>query len=180
MIAGMKLYTKRGDEGETDLFGGKRIAKDSLRIEAFGTVDELNSAVGVASRRLQGGGALPRSCALIQERLFELGADLATPRKAADDQTSAGGVPRISVDQISEAERMIDQVFAPLPPMRNFILPGGCELAARLHVARTVLPPGRAPLFRPGPPGAGGGAGDDLLEPLERFAVRPGPPRQSA
>lgn len=134
----MKLYTRRGDDGGTDLFGGQRVSKDSLRVEAYGTVDELNAAVGVALVACKSD-EIGSILGTVQHRLFELGADLATPRKAPED---AGGkdapVPRIGDAQVREAEGMIDQTCAPLAPMRSFILPGGSELAARLHVARTV------------------------------------------
>jgi len=129
----MKLYTKRGDDGGTDLFGGGRVGKDSPRVEAYGAVDELNSHIGLAvvacGHELIGG-----VLRALQARLFELGADLATPRVVA----KADKVARIGAGQIAEAEGWIDAAWAPLAPMKNFVLPGGSELAARLHVARAV------------------------------------------
>ncbi|MCX5658590.1 MAG: cob(I)yrinic acid a,c-diamide adenosyltransferase [Planctomycetota bacterium] len=133
----MKLYTRRGDDGGTDLFGGQRVNKDSLRVEVYGTVDELNSTVGLTAAACR----FPELVAVlhtVQHRLFELGADLATPRKPGAAETSAAGLARIGAEHVAEAEGMIDAVCAPLEPMRTFILPGGSELAARLHVARTV------------------------------------------
>lgn len=137
----MKLYTKRGDDGVTDLFGGARVAKDSLRVAAFGDVDELNATLGLAAAacRHEELSAILRA---VQARLFELGADLSTPEaqpKPGDaSPRKAAGIPRISAEHVAEAERQIDAVCAPLEAMKHFILPGGSELAARLHLARTV------------------------------------------
>ena len=132
----MKLYTKRGDAGQTDLFGGRRVGKDDLRVEAYGTVDELNSAIGLAMSGC--GDAATCDCLReIQSRLFEIGADLATPQ----DQNAAPAVsrmPRVGQAHVEQLEGHIDRICADLPQMRSFILPGGSELAARLHVARTV------------------------------------------
>lgn len=141
----MKLYTRRGDTGSTDLFGGQRVDKDALRVEAYGTVDELNAHLGLVDAAC---GEAPfaelRSVILeLQSRLFEIGADLATPRKEeADDARKTGEsaeyVSRIAASHVDELERWIDHFCADLPEMRHFILPGGSELAARLHVARGV------------------------------------------
>jgi cob(I)alamin adenosyltransferase len=134
----MRLYTGRGDDGLTDLFGGRRVGKDSLRVEAYGTVDELNSVVGWALV------ACPfEEIATVlrtqQNRLFDLGADLANPHppNSAEKPSGAAGA-RIGPGAIAEAERSIDAASAAVPPLRVFILPGGTELAARLHVARAV------------------------------------------
>ena len=127
----MKIYTKTGDQGDTGLFGGPRVAKDSLRIEAFGTVDELNSVLGVA--RAAG---LPADIdplvGQIQSELFSLGAELATPDPAAH------GTALIGPQHITALEQAIDQFEARLEPLRQFILPGGTSAAAQLHLARTV------------------------------------------
>lgn len=131
----MKLYTKRGDSGATDLFGGQRVDKDALRVEAYGTVDELNSVLGLAAS----GCPSPQMQAILvslQSRLFEIGADLATPRKDSDEDKSI--IPRITMAQVEQMEQMIDAACADVPEMKSFVLPGGTELAARLHLARTV------------------------------------------
>lgn len=132
-MAGMKLYTKRGDDGSTDLFGGTRVGKDAIRVAAYGEVDELNSMVGLAAVvcRFEEIGAVLRA---LQPMLFELGADLATPRggKTSDH------IPRIAKTHIDTVEGWIDRASEATPTMRTFVLPGGSELAARLHVARAV------------------------------------------
>lgn len=128
----MKIYTKTGDKGETALFGGKRVSKDSVRIEAYGNVDELNSQLGVV-RGLLSQEEIGRSLAKIQEELFILGADLATPRGDERDR-----VPRISEKEVEGLEVLIDALETRLPPLKSFIVPGGSVPAAHLHVARTV------------------------------------------
>ena len=138
----MKLYTKRGDAGLTDLYGGQRVGKDHLRVEAYGTVDELNSLLGLVLSSDGLTAELAEPLGTVQSRLFEIGADLATPPTDCDadgrERGKAGGVPRVGPDAVAELEGWIDRVCAPLPAMRHFILPGGSELSARLHVARTV------------------------------------------
>lgn len=124
----MKIYTKTGDAGETGLFGGPRVRKDHARIEAFGTVDELNSQLGVV-RSLplpEGVDALFRR---VQCELFEMGAQLATPNPAQD---------RIGVGHVEALEREIDQFEGHLAPLTCFVLPAGTATAAAIHVARTV------------------------------------------
>jgi cob(I)alamin adenosyltransferase len=133
----MKLYTRRGDDGGTDLFGGKRVGKDSRRVAAVGAVDELNSFVGLAAAGCEDA-EIAGVLRAVQNRLFELGADLATPRKSAEDAGKPSAIPRIGAAQSRELENFIDRACEPLPEMRNFILPGGSELSARLHVARSV------------------------------------------
>jgi len=132
----MKLYTRTGDDGTTGLFGGGRVAKDDPRVEAYGTVDELNAAIGLA-RCVTGPPApafVDEILAELQARLFDLGADLATPPGGPHKAK----VTRISSDLAARAERWIDRVDEQNAPMRTFVLPGGTELAARLHLARTV------------------------------------------
>lgn len=131
----VKLYTKRGDGGKTDLFGGQRVDKDALRVEACGTVDELNSALGLAEAACTDA-AMRAILREHEARLFELGADLATPPQEGEPDSAA--IPRIHAEQVVAIERQIDELSAELPAMTHFILPGGCELAARLHLARTV------------------------------------------
>lgn len=124
----MKIYTKTGDAGQTGLFGGPRVAKDHARIEAFGTVDELNSALGMA-RTLAGAEPFDSLLRQIQCELFELGAQLATP---GDSQE------RITREHVGTLETAIDELEATLEPLTSFILPTGTPLAAEFHVARTV------------------------------------------
>ena len=131
----MKIYTKTGDQGTTALFGGSRVSKNHLRIEAYGTVDETNAFVGEAlTRALQSEKLVNIGPILqqIQNMLFVLGADLATAIKAKTQ------VPRIQPGHIKNLETLIDKFDAQLPPLKSFILPGGCPTASALHVARTV------------------------------------------
>jgi cob(I)alamin adenosyltransferase len=125
----MRLYTRRGDDGTTDLLGGRRARKTDARIEAIGAVDELNAALGLAAACCTTD-ELKADLLTLQHRLFDLGADLAS----ADGQAQ----PRIGVDHVTELERMIDRHSDAVEPLRQFILPGGTELAARVHVARGV------------------------------------------
>lgn len=127
----MKIYTKTGDLGETGLFAGPRVRKDDARIEAYGTVDELNSVLGIA--RVQPGvAAFDELLGRIQHELFALGAELATPDPVP------GVTQLISDPHIEVLEQAIDQWEARLAPLVNFIIPGGSPLAAHLHLARTV------------------------------------------
>ncbi|HEX3999538.1 MAG TPA: cob(I)yrinic acid a,c-diamide adenosyltransferase [Pirellulales bacterium] len=127
----MKIYTKTGDTGETGLFGGPRVAKDDPRIEAYGAVDELNSAVGIA-RAEELPPEIDSLLARIQNELFNLGAELATPNPAAHALAVLGAA------QIEALEQAIDRHEASLPLLREFILPGGSRGAAALHLARTI------------------------------------------
>lgn len=130
-----KIYTKTGDKGETGLVGGKRVPKDSLRIEAYGDVDELNAVIGVAGSFLERHDTdIQEILQKIQEKLFVVGADLAT---TADYQGNRF-VPKISEPDILEIEKWIDQFDAELPKLENFILPSGTSAGALLHCARTV------------------------------------------
>ena len=131
-----KLYTRRGDEGETSLGGGQRVSKDSLRVAAYGTVDELNASLGVCLAV----GLAPRLDALlrpIQNELFHLGADLSFPEDYKAKHTEHP-LPQIEARHLTRLEQMIDEFNAELGPLENFVLPGGSLGAAQLHVARTV------------------------------------------
>jgi cob(I)alamin adenosyltransferase len=132
----MKIYTKRGDDGGTELFGGARVPKHSPRIEAYGTVDELNAHLGVAIGALSRDGDIADTLECAQRRLFEVGADLATPN--ADDGSTPPSITRLTAEQASEAERAIDAFDATVPPLRAFILPYGTAGTTALHVARAV------------------------------------------
>lgn len=127
----MKIYTRKGDSGDTSLFGGDRVPKSSLRIEAYGTVDELNSLLGLAESH----GCSPEGeewVPEVQEQLFTLGADLATPPGARER------IERIGQAEVDFLEEAIDQMEEELPALKNFILPGGAPAGATLHLARTV------------------------------------------
>ncbi|MBI1803851.1 MAG: cob(I)yrinic acid a,c-diamide adenosyltransferase [Ignavibacteriae bacterium] len=128
----MKIYTKAGDKGETSLFGGTRVSKDVLRIEAYGTVDEINSVIGIC-RSMNTTQELDRILDEIQHDLFRLGADLATPR-SEEKRT----VIRMREREVIRLESHIDRIDTTLEPLRNFILPGGNRSAAMLHFTRTV------------------------------------------
>jgi len=130
----MKIYTKTGDDGTTGLFGGGRVAKNSLRIEAYGTIDEVNSLLGIA-RSHDSKNVLQEIISRLQVDLFVLGADLATPLEAKVTYS----IPRVDEKDVARLERWIDENEAQLPPLKKFILPGGCPLAAALHNARTVV-----------------------------------------
>jgi len=130
----VKIYTRRGDRGETDLFGGPRVAKDHLRVEAYGAVDELNAALGVALAD----SAHEDICDLvrsIQEALFDLGAYLSSPDPA---RRKTSGVPEPSTAAVEALEACIDSLGEELEPLRRFVLPGGASAAAAFHLARTV------------------------------------------
>ncbi len=131
----LKIYTRTGDEGDTGLFGGGRVSKDDPRVEAYGEVDELNAAIGMA-RSVEMMPRVDEVLAPLQRDLFAIGALLATPDhdKMREQLTKA----RIDDERIAELERAIDAGEAELEPLRAFILPGGTPKAAALHVARTV------------------------------------------
>ena len=126
----MKIYTRTGDDGTTGLFAGGRVPKTHRRVEAYGAVDELNSILGIA-RASGPQPAVTVLLELVQRQLFQLGADLAS----AED---APGILRLGVEEITRLEAEIDRMTAQLPPLRNFILPGGTLAASQIHLARTV------------------------------------------
>jgi cob(I)alamin adenosyltransferase len=138
MVRLTRIYTRGGDRGETSLGDGSRVAKQALRVEAFGTVDEANAAIGLARLQVgvdqmtdQGADAM---LARIQNDLFDLGADLCTP----EGGRRATGALRIVAAQVERLEAEIDAMNATLRPLDSFILPGGTPAAAHLHLARTV------------------------------------------
>lgn len=126
----MKIYTKTGDKGETGLFGGERVSKDALRVNAYGEVDELNAVLGVA-RTLTTDSTLDALLERIQSELFVVGADLATPGEAKY-------IPRMSAERVTLLEEEIDRFENELEPLKQFILPSGTPAGAYLHLARTV------------------------------------------
>jgi cob(I)alamin adenosyltransferase len=132
MVRLTRIYTKGGDQGETSLGDGSRVKKHTLRVEAFGTVDEANAAIGLA--RLHAEGEALAMLARIQHDLFDLGADLCNPETGARSE----GALRILARQTERLEQEIDAMNAALPPLDSFILPGGTPLAAQLHLARTI------------------------------------------
>jgi cob(I)alamin adenosyltransferase len=127
----MKIYTKTGDKGVTGLLGGKRIPKDADRIEAYGTVDELNAVIGVV-RSFRLPKAVEEILVKVQRDLFVVGAELASP----DEKLSQ--VDRITFEQVTSLEKNIDKFDTKLPKLSSFILPEGTSAAAHLHFARTV------------------------------------------
>jgi cob(I)alamin adenosyltransferase len=139
-IALNRIYTRRGDEGETGLVGGQRVGKDSLRIEVYGTVDELNAFLGracVAAAELSAAApSLDRLCRIlvrVQHELFNLGSILATRPEDVHPRQ-----PRVTAEEVAQLEREIDAMNAELPELQSFVLPGGNRLNAELHICRTV------------------------------------------
>ncbi len=135
-----RVYTRTGDRGETALVGGRRVAKDAPRVEAYGTLDELNAVIGLArvfnAERLteaEGHQWLDEVLRQLQNRLFDLGSELATPEDAVYD-----GMYRIGEEEVRELERLIDRCQKDLAPLKSFVLPGGGRIGAFLHQARTV------------------------------------------
>jgi len=133
----MRIYTRRGDTGQTDLIGGSRVGKDHLRVRCFGCVDELNATLGLAIAGCDDD-AIKTPLITVQHRLFDLGAQLASPDppKPAPPAQQAEKPPL--EQEIEDLERVMDQADARLEPLRAFILPGGVELSARLHLTRAV------------------------------------------
>jgi cob(I)alamin adenosyltransferase len=129
----MKLYTKTGDKGKTGLFGGQRVPKNDLRIETYGTIDELNSVLGLVRFHTKDKDLIDLY-QILQNTLFNLGSDLATPFGSKFEDK----VKRITAEHIDFLEEKIDEMQAKTPEFRNFILPGGSGAAAHLHLARTI------------------------------------------
>jgi len=135
MVVLNKIYTKTGDHGETALGDGSRVAKHSMRVTAYGTVDELNATLGLA--RLHAGDDIGAQLSTVQNDLFDLGADLCTPNIEMDAEREYPPL-RVVSGQVDRLEAEIDAMNARLEPLRSFILPGGTALAAHMHICRTV------------------------------------------
>lgn len=135
MVVLNKIYTKTGDAGETALGNGSRVAKHSVRVTSYGTVDETNATVGMA--RLHASGDIDAQLAMIQNDLFDLGADLCRPDMEKDGEAEYP-VLRMTDAQVERLEGQIDAMTKMVEPLRSFILPGGSALAAHLHLCRTV------------------------------------------
>lgn len=132
-VGSMKIYTRTGDQGETGLFGGARVKKNDIRVEAYGTVDELNAAIGLA-RAAELPTELAESLLEFQKHLFTLGAELACQPGKQDKLK----MTLVGAFEIKSLEDLIDQHEAALPPLTTFILPAGSKAGAALHFARTV------------------------------------------
>ncbi len=140
MVVLNRIYTKTGDAGETALGNGARVAKHSIRVTAYGTVDEVNATLGLARLHTAGlgdDGAMDRQLAMIQNDLFDLGADLCRPDMERDAESPYPPL-RMLESQVLRLEAEIDAMNARLTPLRSFILPGGSVLAAQMHLCRTV------------------------------------------
>lgn len=135
MVVLNKIYTRTGDDGDTALGNGSRVAKHSTRVSAYGTVDEANCTIGMA--RLHATGEMDAQLAMIQNDLFDLGADLCRPDMEKDAE-SPYPVLRMTDGQVARLEAQIDEMTKLVEPLRSFILPGGSALAAHLHLCRTV------------------------------------------
>ncbi|MCH2134233.1 MAG: cob(I)yrinic acid a,c-diamide adenosyltransferase [Phycisphaerales bacterium] len=131
----MRLYTKRGDDGNTDLFGGDRVGKHHARVTAYGQVDEMNAALGVAGAACDADtGRLLEVIRELQDGCFRLGADLASPPGGEHSDR----VPRLTATDVETIEAYVDEIDGENEPLKTFVLPGGGELSARLHLARAV------------------------------------------
>ena len=130
----MKIYTKTGDNGDTGLFGGERVGKNSQRINAYGTIDELNAYIGLAVTEIKDK-KVKKDLILIQNQLFTVGTDLATPE---NEKTRKLNIKRTPVSYYEKIEDLIDDYDSKLAELKNFILPGGSKGSALLHICRTV------------------------------------------
>ena len=129
-----RIYTKGGDKGQTSLVGGQRVGKDTLRIECYGTVDELNAFIGMAC--VSAAESVPQLVPIlqrVQHELFNLGSILATPPEQVHDRQ-----PRVTPVEIEQLEKEIDAMNADLPALRSFVLPGGSRISTELHACRTI------------------------------------------
>jgi cob(I)alamin adenosyltransferase len=136
MVRINRVYTKAGDQGDTSLVGGERVSKASPRVDCYGAVDELNAAIGLTHTALRGSAAAPTLHPIltrVQNELFNLGAELATP-----DAARRAKMPRIEARHVTALEEEIDQLNVDLPALRSFVLPGGGWASSYLHLARTI------------------------------------------
>ena len=133
MVRLTKIYTRGGDKGETSLGDGRRVAKDDLRVEAYGTVDETNAVIGLIRLHCEGLSEIDAQLGRIQNDLFDLGADLAVPQREGKAERL-----RMLSSQVERLERDIDSLNLHLAPLTSFVLPGGTPAAAYLHLARTI------------------------------------------
>lgn len=133
-----RVYTRTGDDGQTGLFGGPRVSKDDPRLEAYGTVDELNSTIGVASAALGEHADLVGWLQIVQSDLFDIGGELATPDLEERIRKGQPTGPRVTDEDVAKLEGWIDAMDTEIEPLTRFILPGGTAASAHLHVARTV------------------------------------------
>lgn len=124
-----KIYTKAGDDGTTGLYGAGRVKKSSLRITAIGDIDELNACIGWCRTEAEGRADFEQILEFMQIRLFELGGEIASP---------TGRYSSLDESKVQEVEKVIDMLDGSLPKLKNFVLPGGAEIASRLHLARTI------------------------------------------
>ena len=136
MVKLTKIYTRGGDKGRTSLGDGSRVVKHDPRVEAYGTVDEANAAIGLA--RLHAAGEADAMLARIQNDLFDLGADLCRPEDPEAEKKAGAAPLRVIETQVLRLEREIDAMNAALQPLNSFVLPGGSPAAAYLHLARTI------------------------------------------
>lgn len=130
----MKIYTKTGDKGQTSLFGGERVGKNNIRIKAYGSLDELNSFIGLTIVKVKSE-KIKEVLFNLQNKLFIVGSDLATP---STEKNKKLNIQRTPAEFISEVEILIDELSSNLEDLKNFILPGGSEGAALLHICRTI------------------------------------------
>jgi cob(I)alamin adenosyltransferase len=136
MVRINRVYTRAGDQGDTSLVGGERVSKASARVECYGVVDEVNAALGLARTALRGSAAAPTLLPIlgrIQNELFNLGAELATPDAERRERS-----PRVEARHVTALEEEIDQLNTDLPDLRSFVLPGGGWSSSYLHLARTI------------------------------------------
>jgi cob(I)alamin adenosyltransferase len=130
----MKIYTKTGDKGETGLFGGERVSKHSTRLDAYGTIDELNSFIGLAITEIKNN-EIKNILIALQNKLFVVGSDLATPETNKNKKLNIVRTPDLFIE---ETEKEIDRFDSQLDELKNFILPGGSKGASLLHICRTI------------------------------------------